>query len=324
VLDSEELISAYVLDGRGGGRALTGDQVLSWRAEDGPLWVHLDREGEGARDWLETRSGLEAWVTDALLAEETRPRVIASGDALLIILRGVNLNPESDPDDMVSLRILVERDRIISTRKRRVTAAADIRDALARGEGPIDVADWVVAIVDRLVARMGPVIGSIEDEADGLEENALAQQTYDMRTKLATLRRKAIALRRYIAPQREAMSHLQNAQVSWLREPHRIRIREVNDRITRYVEDLDAARERAAVTQEELAGRLAEQMNGTMYRLAIVATVFLPLGLLTGLLGINVGGIPGSEYPWAFTIVSVGLIAVAVGEVLYFRSRRLL
>ena len=306
------------------GERLRGTKLRPGASEEGLLWVHLNREGEGAQEWLEKRSGLESWVTDALIAEETRPRVTATGDALLIILRGVNLNPESDPDDMVSLRVFVDRNRIISTRKRLVRAVADIREALGRGEGPVDAADWVTIIVDRLVERMGPVIGSIADEVDALEEHVLSQQSYDLRTKLAALRRQAITLRRYVAPQREAMSQLQTVQVTWLRDVHRIRIREVSDRITRYVEDLDATRERAAVTQEELAGRLAEQMNQTMYRLAIVATVFLPLGLLTGLLGINVGGIPGSDYPWAFAVVSVGLTAIAVGEVLYFRRRRLL
>jgi len=324
VLGSDEFISAFVLDGKGGARVLTWPEVESWQPSDGCLWVHLNREGDLASEWLETRSGLEPWLAEALLAEETRPRVTAAGDALLIIMRGVNLNPGSDPDDMVSLRVFADRDRIISTRKRVVRAVADVREALARGEGPIDGADWVATIVDRLVDRMGPIINGIEDEVDALEEDVVLHQTYDLRTKLATLRRQTITLRRYIAPQREAMSNLQSAQVSWLRESHRVRIREVNDRVTRYVEDLDSARERAAITQEELAGRLAEQMNGTMYRLAIVATVFLPLGLLTGLLGINVAGIPGSDYPWAFAIVSIGLIAIAIGEVLFFRRRRLL
>ena len=76
----------------------------------------------------------------------------------------------------------------------------------------------------------------------------------------------------------------------------------------RYVEDLDAARERAAVTQEELASRLSDRMNRTLYLLTIMAIVLLPPSLLTGLLGINVGGMPGVENPWAFAIVFVLII----------------
>ena len=67
-------------------------------------------------------------------------------------------------------------------------------------------------------------------------------------------------------------------------------MREVSDQLARYLEDLDEARDRAAVTQEELVNRLSEQMNNKMYILSIVAAIFLPLGFLTGLLGINVGG----------------------------------
>jgi zinc transporter len=169
---------------------------------------------------------------------------------------------------------------------------------------------------------MGPVIDGLDEQVDGLEEEVLTAQSYELRTKLSSLRRQAIALRRYIAPQREAMARLQTEQVSWLTELDRGRLREVADRITRYVEDLDSARERATVTQEELAGRLAEQTNKTMYVLSLVAAVFLPLGLLTGLLGINVGGIPGVESPWAFTIVCLVLVGIAVVQIVVFRKMK--
>ena len=71
-------------------------------------------------------------------------------------------------------------------------------------------------------------------------------------------------------------------------------------------------RERAAVIQEELAGRLAEQMNKRMYMLSMVAAVFLPLGFLTGLLGINFGGIPGAGNPLGFEWVIGVLVAFQV------------
>jgi len=102
----------------------------------------------------------------------------------------------------------------------------------------------------------------------------------------------------------------------------RMRLRETSDRTTRYVEDLDAIRDRAMVTQEELNNRLAEQMNKTMYVLSIVAGIFLPLGLLTGLLGINVGGIPGTENKWAFTIFCFILLGVAGVQVWLFKRKK--
>ena len=99
-------------------------------------------------------------------------------------------------------------------------------------------------------------------------------------------------------------------------------LREVADRTTRFVEDLDAARERAAVVQDELNTRLSDQMNRTMYLLTVVATVLLPPSLITGLLGINVGGMPGAEQPWAFWVVIVLLLVLAGVEIVVLRRLR--
>jgi len=96
-------------------------------------------------------------------------------------------------------------------------------------------------------------------------------------------------------------------------------LREVADRTTRFVEDLDSTRERAAVIQEELAARLAEQMNRTMYVLTVVAAILLPPSLLTGLLGINVGGMPGVDSDWSFAIVVVAIAILGVVEFLVLR-----
>jgi zinc transporter len=96
-------------------------------------------------------------------------------------------------------------------------------------------------------------------------------------------------------------------------------LREVADRITRYIEELEEVRERAAVLQDELLNQLTEAANRTIYLLTIVAAVMLPLSFITGLLGINVGGMPGEGSPSAFWIVCLLLVAFGLGEVWVFR-----
>jgi len=85
---------------------------------------------------------------------------------------------------------------------------------------------------------------------------------------------------------------------------------------------IDSAKDRAAITLEELDHQLSEQTNRAMYVLAIVAAISLPLSLLTGLLGINVGGIPGANNPWAFIIVTILLLAIAAVLVWLFKHIR--
>jgi zinc transporter len=115
---------------------------------------------------------------------------------------------------------------------------------------------------------------------------------------------------------------LQNERISWLGDIDKVHIREIAERTARFIDDLDSARDRAAITQEELNNHLSEQMNKTMYILSIVAAIFLPLGLITGLLGINVGGIPGTENKFAFAYVTAFLVVFAFALVLVFKRKR--
>jgi len=171
------------------------------------------------------------------------------------------------------------------------------------------------------MVRMQDTMNDTEDYVDSIEEELVSSSSYDLRNKISAVRRVVISLRRYLAPQRDALQQMNQTKVSWLTESDRQNLREVTDRLPRYIEDLDSARDRAAVAQEELSNRLAEQMNNRMYLLSIVAAVFLPLGFLTGLLGINVGGMPGAENPWACWIVS-GFMTITVAIQLWLFKRK--
>ncbi len=287
-------------------------------------WLHLDHEDPVHRQWLRECSGLDSLSCDALLASETRPRLVCEGDHVLVILRGVNLNPGAEPDDMISLRIWVEAGRVISLRHRRLLAVTDVRKLMLAGKGPRTPGELVVMIAGRLVDRQGVVVEALEDTVDEVEEEIVKEAGYALRTRIAEFRRQAIGLRRYIAPQRDVLAQLVNLPVTWLDANLRARLREVAEHQVRLVEEVDAARERAGVAQEELNGRLSEQMNRNMYVLSVVAGVFLPLGLLTGLLGINVGGMPGVESPYAFWSVCAILVVLAIVMIWLFRRARLM
>lgn len=316
------LPTAYLLDGRGGGKELEWGDVKSWTPDAGTLWIALDYSHPEAVRWLEAESDLDPAVAAALTAEETRPRSVAGHGGLLVILRGVNLNPGSDPEDMVAIRMWLDEHRIITTRQRRVKAIEAVRASLLAGDGPSTSCGFLVEVADDLTSRIGTVLSELDDRVDELEDEVVTAESYELRGKIGSVRRETISLRRYLAPQRDAVARLQNERVPWLDDVARVYLREIADRTTRYVEDLDSARDRAAVTQDELNSRLSERMNNTMYVLSIVAGIFLPLGLLTGLLGINVGGIPGTENPYAFLVVCAGLVLAAILQLVLFKRMR--
>lgn len=123
------------------------------------------------------------------------------------------------------------------------------------------------------------------------------------------------------AVQRRALESLMTAQVSWLGENDRTLLLDLIQDITKHVEDLDGVRERAIIIQDEISNQLSEQMNRTMFQLSLIAATFLPLGFLTGLLSMNLAGvpIPGASAPWAFWIVCTLLFVVGGVAVLVFR-----
>ena len=314
------LVCAYLLDGKGGGKPLDWQGVRAWRPEDGVLWVHLDRKGEAARAWLADDSGIDPVSREILLTAEVRPRLLSLGEAMVLLVRGVNLNPGAEPEDMVGLRIWAEPRRVITLRHRQVTAIRDLRRRIADNQAPGDSGELVVAIVESLIERMGPVIDGIEDAVDELEDAVLSDWRPEHRAELNHLRRMAISLRRYLAPQRDVAQRLPQEAPEWVGAISRARLRESADRLVRYVEDLDAARERAQLTQDELTTIQAEQTNRHAYHLTVIAALFLPPSFITGLLGMNVSGMPGTDAPLGFAVV-VGALVLLAGIELWLMRR---
>lgn len=328
--DHEEIICAYLLDGKGSGQALSFDDVNRWTPDQGVLWVHFDATRPETEAWLRDSSRLDNFIVESMVSDETRPRCDVQDNGVLMNLRGVNLNPGADPEDMVSIRIWFNKDRIISTRLRRLLAVDDIRQQLETNRGPLSTSHLVARLADRLTDRMGPVIDDLSDRVGMLEEQILsddAAQRIDLRSlrrALMDTRQETIVLNRYISPQRHAVNTLAQIDDDWIGDKVRGRLRDTVDRVTRLTEELGSLRERAIVVQDELTNKLSQRMERTMYVLTIVATIMLPLGFLTGLLGINVGGMPGSENAWAFWLVCALCGFIAFAEIWYLKRKKLI
>jgi len=314
--------AARVLDGRGGAKTLDAAGLQAWSPGDGALWVDVDLNDDKSRTWVRRKARLERTAADSLLANETRPRAVATASGLLIVLRGVNLNPGADPEDMVAVRVWLDDKRVITSRRRRTLSVQDIADDLKAGTGPTSTGAFLVFLVAKLTDRIGKVVAEIEDETDGIELEIAAGNIAELREKLSDLRRQVASIRRFLAPQRDSLDRLYRQPGPFLTDIESQELREETDRLTRHLEDLDLARERALVTQEELLNRIAEEQNQRMYLLSVVAAIFLPLSFLTGLLGMNVAGLPGTEASYGFTLSAATMIAIGIGLILFFRWKK--
>ncbi|MBI1391718.1 MAG: zinc transporter ZntB [Alphaproteobacteria bacterium] len=284
-------------------------------------WIHLDLNDGDVHGWL--RRTFDETVADALTPKDTRPRAVRHGRGVLLNMRGVNTNPDAEPEDMVSIRMWVGERRIVSVRLRRLAAVVAIRERMEAGNAPRTRGWFVLALIEGLLERAEPVIRTMSERVDALEAAGL-KSPKEIRDALAELRNDAIVYRRFFFPQRDALTAL--AAIDVAMEPPlfdaegRNEMTQLIDRQVRMIEEIDAIRERGLVLNDQLTNEIAERMNRNMMVLSIVAAIFLPLGFLTGLLGINVAGIPGANYPYAFAIVVATTFAIAAALFWWFRS----
>ncbi|MDH3349077.1 MAG: zinc transporter ZntB [Desulfobulbaceae bacterium] len=312
---------ALLIDTAGQSFRLSLKEVNQWQPEDGFLWLHFDYALDVAIDWINDQSEINDVAKEYLLAEDTRPRVAHIKNSLLVSLRGINLNPGSDPEDMIAVRLWADQYRVISTTRRNLLSISEIAGGMEEDGEPANSSLFIVELISRIVDRMDDNINGIEERLADCEEQVIGLGSTSLRKQLSEIRRESLALRRYLAPQREALSRLCNEKIPWMGTNSIYRLREVADQQIRYIEELDSIRDRAMIIHEELVSSLSEQMNARMYVLSLVTVIFLPLGFLTGLFGVNVGGIPGAENKAAFYFF-VGILTGLALVLLFFLKRK--
>jgi len=317
-----DLVFSLLLDGKGGATNYSWEDIDKWTPEKGTLWMHLSLPEDKIDNWVNKKSGIPKSLSEFLLDERNRPRLFEEKDKFCLSLRAINFNIGEDLDDMVFLHIYMEENRIITIRHQRVLTMDSIRASLEDNNGPKNSSDFLLNVLSKISRRIGKVVQDIDDQVDEIEEMVVEKADIKLRSSLSSLRRQAINLRRFLSPQREVLNYLGRIEISWFNPKEINKIRELIEKYIHYMEEIDSARDRAAITHEEINSIYSEQLNKTMYALSIVATIFLPLGFLTGLLGINVGGIPGTNNSQAFIIVCIVLILVGIIEFFIFKLKK--
>lgn len=303
------------------GRPTSCAPEKAWQQKADFVWVHLDHAHSAHRASAMESQLLPEEAEDALWADVSRPRLSLLKKGILINLRGVNLNPGKDPDDMVSLRVWITDHLITTVSIQPLRAVHDIRMECESGHTRTSPMDILIGLIIRLLARKQEVVENLEELIDQFEDNVLEGENLDILAPLASVRRQCIRLRRFLAPQRDVLWELLDEDSPLNPQQRRI-LHDLSDRSTRFLEDLESARERSAVIQDQLAGAQAEKMNKTMLVLSVVASIFLPLSFVTGLLGINVGGIPLAQSPHGFLLICILLLLLGIAEIWWARKSK--
>lgn len=316
-------LAAADLDGRPGVPLEDSDAIAAALAAPDPAWVHLDADAPETADWMDRHLDyLPMPVRAALLEPETRPRALVHGDGVLVILRGVNLNPGADPEDMVSVRMWVADGRVISLSKRPLASLNELALEVASGDGPQRSGALLARLIELLNQKIDDHLSSLGDEGDKLEAEVLEGPAAPLRARVTGIRGELVDLRRVLIPQRDAVYQLSRDPVEVLDTHDRLHLAESLDRLVRAVEEVESLRDRLVVVKDELASSLSDRLNRNLYLLSVISAVFLPLGVLTGLMGINLAGMPGANWPPAFWVFTGMLGVILMIQVAILRALR--
>ncbi|WP_115719106.1 CorA family divalent cation transporter [Gallaecimonas mangrovi] len=306
----------YWLDSR---QAVDTNNRIDALTQEQPLWLHLDRTQDFTGKVL--KKCFPRYLVEAALVDETRPRWQYDADGtLLLIMRGINFNPGKEAEDMVSVRCLVNDKRLITLAGQGLKSVSEASDKLGRLTDPSST--WLV-LGDILRNLVRGADEHLKRLTEGLLDMEMAwlESKHDLRNPILVLERRLLSLRRYIEPQQEMLEELTDELEDDLpAEPLRL-LQEVQDRMTRLLESLNLLRERVKLLRDDMNAERDAQMNKTLYMLSIITALFLPLSVITGYFGMNVGGLPWVEDKAGWIWVSLMMLVCLVfsGIVMWWR-----
>jgi magnesium transporter len=300
------------------------------------------------RAWLRPGSGVWVWVDlSAPTPEETRilsdlfqfhelaiedamtevhhPKVESYGDYLYVILHGINFQESEhcfstqDVDFFLGEQFLVTVHPGISrtlTQMRTVCA----RNHRALGEGP---GALLHRIVDAMVDHYRPEIDRLNERLDMLEEEIFERPHDKLAREILDFKADVSSLRRVVIPQRDIVGRLARREFPMISEQLSYRFRDVHDNLVRLVDEAIFFQDRVSGLLDAYLSQVSIQLNGVMKVLTIIATLFMPLTVLTGMYGMNVDlpHLPGGRSVQFWWVLGI-MIAMSMTMVGYFRLRR--
>jgi zinc transporter len=308
-------------DGRGGVRKLEEAEEADFaKPARGYALISGNSRAPEFKVWLKKELG--DFYADLITVPSTRSRCTILDDRALVVLRVAR--PGADPEDVGRqlLALWLEKGRVIIASELNIVEFLGIAQWQQTRHAPFTPADLVARLALRAADRIEPLIERLGNSLDSIEEALMMDRVQDTRARLAHLRRTLINMRRLIWPQRDVLTTLEIEDLSFFTGRDRIRLREAAARTARLGDEMQTLSERAVLVHEQLLDTRAEQMNKNMLVLAAATVVFMPLTVISGLLGMNVEGIPFHDSPAAFWVVTGGLAVLGAAIFLFMRKRK--
>jgi zinc transporter len=287
------------------------------------LWLHFNLAHTASVKWLHQNVTLSDQFYESLKDGSRSTRVELDDDTLVAVVNDVSYDFAFEPADISTLWLSVAPKLVVSARLQPLLSIDRLRDSVKRGSRLRSS----VALLVHLMHDQGDVliniVRSTTTRVDDIEDHLLAGRLETKRANLGALRRLLVRLQRLLAPEPAALFRLLRTPPHWIDEEDLQDLRQSTEEFNVALSDMAALQERIKLLQEEIAGRVAEANNRSLFVLTIVTVLALPINIIAGLLGMNVGGIPLADSPHGFWIVVAIIITItAIAGYFAFKQPR--
>ena len=294
--------------------------------KDKPFWIDFHKPTAKELAEIAQIIPIHHLTQEDILSKTVREKSEDFEDYLYVVGQALNFNPGHELLDTVNVSMVVFSTFILSFHAKKVkNVNVVLKRIKEENRGKLPNEDWALyAILDALVDVYDQEVNQFCDEIDAIDQAVLAYDNPNqLLHKIGESRPVLAQFRRRLAPKKEFLQLLCYRDHSLVSAPTKILLRDVYDHTIRMQEVLEVARDTLASAQSNYLAQVSNRMNEVMKTLSIVATIMLPLSLVTGLFGINVH-VPGQEAEgnyWFFGIV-FSMMVMTISMIVYFRRRR--
>jgi magnesium transporter len=315
-------VDGHLITIDGEGHDISAEKVRELIAASTRFWLDLaGMDKETADALLRDTFGFHPLAVEDAEHFGQRPKVDTYDHFTLIVVYGV-----SGVGELVEVHCFYTENYLVTVHHDPCPTFSGLVERLRRQAGPPrDHVMLLYLVIDNLVDGYFPVLSSMDDAIDDLEDQILQRPTEEQLGRLFDMKRSLIAMRKVVTPQRDMFASLlsnDDALAGMTADAERY-FRDLYDHLIRISDLVDSYRDLLSGVLDTHLSTVSNRLNVVMKQLTIMATIFLPLSFLTGFFGQNFGWMVNRLGSFAvFVGVGIGLQVVAVAAlIVFFRQR---
>jgi magnesium transporter len=290
------------------------------KAGAGAVWVDVSEPDEDSLKALAAHYPLHPLALEDTVHFPQRPKLDTYAENLFMVWVSPQLG-DGQALVLSEIDVFLGTDYLITSHRNHIKAIDEVADdacgVVARG------AAWTLhSILDRSVDRMFPVVDMVGEELDRIENELLAKVKDEQLQQLYQVKRVMLSLHKVVGPERDVLRAMARHDELVSQEAY-LYFQDVGDHVARISDAIDTYRDVASSVMDIYLSAISNRLNVVMKQLTVVATIFMPLTLISGVYGMNLTKTmwPAPEWAWSFPAVIASFVVITIGMLFVFKRR---